>query len=62
LTVVANGAKEVILETPGELAPLLKWLATLALGDIRIEPVGLRTIYRRYHAESASEILQGDKK
>jgi ABC-2 type transport system ATP-binding protein len=51
LTVIANGANQVVLETPGELAPLLKWLASLALSDIRIEPVGLRTIYRRYHAE-----------
>jgi len=53
LTVITNGAKELVLETPGELAPLLQWLATLSLADIRIEPVGLRTIYRRYHGEAA---------
>jgi hypothetical protein len=33
----------------------LKWLATLALSDVRIEAVGLRAIYRRYHAEQADQ-------
>ena len=61
LTVVANGDKEIVLETPGELAPLLKWLATLPLADMRIEPVGLRAIYRRYHAESTTLPLPKDK-
>src|SRR4029450_9456743 len=37
LGVVKNGDQEVILETPGELAPLLGWLATLPLADVRIE-------------------------
>jgi ABC-2 type transport system ATP-binding protein len=51
LSVVSNGASEVVFETPGELAPLLKWLATLPLADVRIEPVGLRTVYDRFHME-----------
>jgi ABC-2 type transport system ATP-binding protein len=42
------------IESAGDLQPLLGWLAELPLSDIRIEPVGLRTIYERYHrAESA---------
>jgi ABC-2 type transport system ATP-binding protein len=48
----ANG--EAVFETPGELAPLLKWLATLPLADVRIEPVGLRAVYQRYHSETAA--------
>jgi beta-exotoxin I transport system ATP-binding protein len=51
LMVVSNGDREAVLETPGELAPLLKWLATLPLADMRIEPLGLRSIYHRFHAE-----------
>jgi ABC-2 type transport system ATP-binding protein len=51
LAVVDNGNGEAILETPGELAPLLHWLATLPLADMRIEPLGLRTIYNRVHPE-----------
>ena len=38
-------------EMPGELAPLLGWLATLPLKHIRIEPIGLRAIYDRFHSE-----------
>jgi ABC-2 type transport system ATP-binding protein len=52
LTIATQG-QQTVIETPGELAPLLKWLATLPLADVRIEPVGLRSIYERYHADSA---------
>jgi ABC-2 type transport system ATP-binding protein len=51
LTIVSNGSAETVLETPGELAPLLKWLSTLPLADMRIEPLGLRTIYDRFHKD-----------
>jgi ABC-2 type transport system ATP-binding protein len=53
LTLVSRTGSDIVFQTPGELAPLLKWLATLPLADVRIEPVGLRTIYDRYHAERA---------
>jgi len=36
--------------TAGELSPLLAWLATLPLSDVRIEPVGLGAIYEQFHA------------
>jgi ABC-2 type transport system ATP-binding protein len=36
--------------TPGELSPLLAWLATLPLSDVRIEPVGLGAVYEQFHA------------
>jgi ABC-2 type transport system ATP-binding protein len=51
LSVVSHNGQEAVLEAPGELAPLLSWLATLPLSDMRIEPLGLRTIYNRFHAE-----------
>ncbi len=51
----ASGRGTVCWETPGELAPLLGWLSTLALRDIRIEPIGLRAIYDRFHREAAEE-------
>lgn len=41
---------EISLETEGELAPLLAWLARLPLADVRVEQVGLRVIYDRFHA------------
>ncbi|MCI0358590.1 MAG: ABC transporter ATP-binding protein [Planctomycetaceae bacterium] len=51
LVIASHAPGEVTFETPGELAPLLGWLATLPLADVRIEPVGLRAIYDRYHSE-----------
>lgn len=50
VTLAAHEDSQAILETPGELAPLLSWLATLPLADLRIEPLGLQSIYRRFHA------------
>jgi ABC-2 type transport system ATP-binding protein len=49
LEIVAQRSGEIVWETPGELAPLLSWLATLTLDDIRIEPVGLQAVYHRFH-------------
>ena len=50
LAIQANGDGEVMIETPGELSPLLGWLATLQLKEVNIEPIGLRAVYDRYHA------------
>ena len=36
----------------GPLPPLLNWLAEQALDDLRVEPLGLGPIYRRYHGSS----------
>jgi ABC-2 type transport system ATP-binding protein len=41
--------------TPGELSPLLGWLATLPLADVQIEPFGLRAVYDRYHGGAIEE-------
>ncbi len=41
---------QVVIETPGELSPLLGWLSTLPLEEVRIEPVGLRAVYDAFHA------------
>ncbi len=47
---VAGSGKQVTILTPGELSPLLGWLAQAPLTEVRIEPVGLQAIYDRYHA------------
>ena len=52
LALVAAANSEAVFETPGELAPLLKWLATLPLADVRIEPIGLRAVYQRFHSDA----------
>ena len=40
---------DVTIETPSELSPVLGWLATLPLKEVRIEPVGLQTVYDHFH-------------
>lgn len=40
---------ETVFQTPGELRPLLGWLSTLPMSEVRIEPVGLRAVYERFH-------------
>jgi ABC-2 type transport system ATP-binding protein len=39
----------VTIDAPGELSPLLGWLATLPLAEVHIEPIGLQSIYEKYH-------------
>lgn len=48
------------IESDGDLQPLLGWLAGLPLKDIRIEPVGLRTVYERYHRPESSAAVPAD--
>jgi ABC-2 type transport system ATP-binding protein len=55
LTVERLGERDVVIETPGDLSPLLGWLATLPLRDVSIEPAGLRSVYERFHGSSQSK-------
>jgi ABC-2 type transport system ATP-binding protein len=41
----------VVIDTPGELSPILKWLADQPLAEVHVEPLGLRRVYERYHGE-----------
>jgi ABC-2 type transport system ATP-binding protein len=53
--VVSHGDDgDLTLETPGSLAPLLAWLSTLPLDDLRIEPLGLRAVYDRFHSTNGT--------
>ncbi|MFM8892938.1 MAG: ABC transporter ATP-binding protein [Planctomycetia bacterium] len=49
VTVSSRGDGTVVLEAGESLAPLLGWLARLPLAEVRIEPVGLGTVYDRFH-------------
>jgi ABC-2 type transport system ATP-binding protein len=40
---------QTVLEYAGPLPPLLAWLARQPVLDLRIEPLGLAAIYRRFH-------------
>jgi len=43
-----------ILDDVADLPPLLGWLATLAVAEMRIEPVGLDAVYDTFHRPSAA--------
>jgi ABC-2 type transport system ATP-binding protein len=49
LTILPSADGDLTIETPGSLAPLLGWLATLPLEDLQIERAGLQRIYDQYH-------------
>jgi ABC-2 type transport system ATP-binding protein len=51
LTIQRHEDGHVMIETPGELAPLLQWLSTLPMQEVHVQPVGLRTLYDRIHDE-----------
>jgi ABC-2 type transport system ATP-binding protein len=49
LEVRERGREELVLEYTGALPPLVAWLGGQPLLDLRVEPLGLSAIYRRYH-------------
>jgi ABC-2 type transport system ATP-binding protein len=52
LAATVEAGSRVVLETEEPLAPLLGWLATLPLAEVRVEPVGLQAVYDRFHRSS----------
>ncbi len=49
----ANGM--LTIETADELSPFLGWLASLPLAEVRIEPLGLRAVYEKFHTPTEAE-------
>lgn len=52
ITVKKHDHERVTIETPYELAPLMRWIASLPLEEVRVEPIGLRAVYDRYHGDA----------
>ncbi|MEM9941713.1 MAG: ABC transporter ATP-binding protein [Planctomycetota bacterium] len=48
VTIKKEGDK-IQLETPSDLGGVLKWLADAPFSDVMIQPVGLRSVYDKYH-------------
>jgi ABC-2 type transport system ATP-binding protein len=57
LTVVSQVDGRVMIDTQGDLSPLLGWLATLPLSEIRVEPIRLRAVYDQYHANGPGAMV-----
>jgi len=49
-----HGEGQVLVKTPGDIAPLLQWLADSNLKNVSIERQGLRAVYDRYHLDNNS--------
>ncbi len=49
IVATAGAEGRLILETTGDLASHLGYLASLPLVDVRIAPLGLRNVYARVH-------------
>jgi ABC-2 type transport system ATP-binding protein len=64
VSVVEQGDGTVVMEAGASLAPLLGWLATLPLDEVRVEPVGLAAVYDRFHRAGerapAENVAHGD--
>ena len=48
------------IDTAGDLAPLLPWIDSLNLKQIRIEPLGLRVVYDSVHSGSTPSRRNSD--
>lgn len=59
LSIRADGQGRMEIDAPGPLAPLLGWIATLPLDEMRIEPMGLKAIYEKYHANNTTPATIG---
>lgn len=54
LRISQPAADQVQIDTAGELAPLLGWLATMPLSEVHIEPVRLQVVYDRFHGGASA--------
>ncbi len=60
LSIRSPNQGQIEIDTYGELGPLLGWLATLPLTEMRIEPIGLRAVYDRFHTSLAIPTAEDD--
>jgi ABC-2 type transport system ATP-binding protein len=56
VSIISDLPNQVHIDAPGELAPLLGWLSTLPLGEMRVEPIGLEAVYERYHPPNGDTV------
>jgi ABC-2 type transport system ATP-binding protein len=54
VTIAKLSNERIAIDAPGDLSPLLSWLATLPLAEVYVEPVGLQAVYEKYHRPEVS--------
>ena len=59
VSVVGTGSGQWIsIDTDGDLAPMLSWVDSLSLSQVRIEPLGLRAVYDSVHTGELSNTVE----
>lgn len=53
-----NGAIAVIFQSQGDLTPALKWITSIGIINLRVEPFGLRSVYDRFHDSATNGGVQ----
>jgi ABC-2 type transport system ATP-binding protein len=53
LRLIERKADRLLLEHTGSLPELLAWLALQPLAELHLEPLGLASVYARYHGDAA---------
>ena len=54
-SIASDGAVSVRIDTAGDLAPMLPWISSLGLHRMRIEPLGLRSVYDSVHHDTLED-------
>jgi ABC-2 type transport system ATP-binding protein len=54
VSIKQHGDHRATIDVPGNLAPVLGWLAGLPLAEIRIDPIGLQSVYEQFHPSEAA--------
>jgi ABC-2 type transport system ATP-binding protein len=49
VAIIKHADGRIAIDAPGDLAPLLGWLATMPLTNVHVEPIGLQAVYEKYH-------------
>lgn len=61
LEILDRGSGAITIETDYDLAPLMQWVSNLPLEELKVEPIGLRAIYDRYHRFSSTNNLSDNE-
>ena len=56
VTVCELSQDQLLVETPSELSKVLAWLTSLPIHEVKIEPIGLRAVYDRFHGSRVTDM------
>lgn len=57
---VSEAGGQLQIDTSGDLAPILPWLDSLGLQEMRVEPLGLRAVYDAVHSGGDTSAMEDE--